>query len=84
MSPAANVLIRGHVACGEATVREWLWTREWRKQEQQLAATKVLLTVDQGIAGCSNWAMRRVVFGSTTCSWVTLEALSGAGSKETT
>ena len=48
--------------CGESAVNDWLCTRALQNQDKHLSTTKVLLTVDDGIAGFYTLATGQVDF----------------------
>lgn len=54
---------RRQFACGQPEVDDWLRTKAWQHQKKHLSVTKVLLDVDDRIAGYYTLATGQVDFG---------------------
>lgn len=48
--------------CGEAIVNDWLWTKALQSQDKRLSTTKVLLAVEEQVAGFFTLAVGQVDF----------------------
>jgi GNAT superfamily N-acetyltransferase len=54
---------RGNFRCGEPGVDDWLATKAFQHQEKNLSVTKVLLDVDDNLAGYYTLAIGQIDFG---------------------
>lgn len=62
LTPLSSAHRRRDFDCGESLVNNWLWTTALQSQDKHLSTTKVLLDLDQKIAGFYTLAVGQIDF----------------------